>query len=116
MGIHWTDTAIRILQALKSDKDASVFLKPVDTVRYKIPHYLQVVSNPMDLGTISDKLAHHQYDSPQEYLDDVELVFANCILFNGHDNPYSKKAVALRAKFERLQDQMMFGFWLPETN
>ncbi|TNV80950.1 hypothetical protein FGO68_gene3110 [Halteria grandinella] len=115
IGIHWTDTAKRILQALKADNNASAFLKPVDVVKFKIPHYLQVITNPMDLGTISDKLANHDYTSPQDYLDDVELVFANCIRFNGNENSYSKKAVALRARFERLQDQMAFAFWLPET-
>ncbi|EJK52829.1 hypothetical protein THAOC_27862, partial [Thalassiosira oceanica] len=35
---------------------AAVFGKPVDTVKYDLPTYFDVVKKPMDLGTVSKKL------------------------------------------------------------
>jgi len=37
----------------------------------------------MDFGTIKLKLREHQYLNMKNFLEDVELVFNNCILYNG---------------------------------
>ena len=40
----------------------------------------------MDLGTIKDNLKKHFYKSMRHFLEDVELVFNNCYLYNGESS------------------------------
>ena len=47
-----------------------------------VPDYPKIVKNPMDLGTIHEKLKRNQYPSHLEFAADVRLVFSNCRLFN----------------------------------
>ena len=52
----------------------------------QIPDYPDIVKNPMDFGTIKKKLNLYAYKSGQEFLDDMKLVFDNCIIYNGVSN------------------------------
>jgi hypothetical protein len=58
------------------------FNTPVDPIALGIPDYFQIVTSPMDLGTIMTKLEMNQYGDPEEFHDDVRLVFHNCRLYN----------------------------------
>ena len=40
----------------------------------------------MDFGTIKQRLNINYYHRMQEFLDDMQLVFENCIKFNGEDS------------------------------
>jgi hypothetical protein len=44
--------------------------------------YYDEIRNPMDFGTMSNKLNASQYQTMEEFKDDVELVLSNCRLFN----------------------------------
>ena len=37
----------------------------------------------MDFGTIKTKLTYNAYDDEKDFYADMNLVFDNCILFNG---------------------------------
>ena len=52
----------------------------------KIPDYPLIVKNPMDFTTISTKLKDHKYERIQEFMEDMELVFYNCRVYNGIEN------------------------------
>ena len=58
------------------------FVQPVDPVALNIPSYRKIIKNPMDLGTIRDKLKASQYENAKEFENDVRLVFNNCYKFN----------------------------------
>ncbi len=58
----------------------------------------------MDFSTIKLKLAGRVYDSPQCFIDDVNLVFDNCIAFNGLDSFIGKIAVNLQTLTNQLVD------------
>ncbi|WFD27653.1 hypothetical protein MNAN1_002654 [Malassezia nana] len=45
------------IRSLKSRREAGAFLQPVDPIALRIPHYTQIIKEPMDLGTIDQKLA-----------------------------------------------------------
>ncbi|WFD39040.1 uncharacterized protein MJAP1_002010 [Malassezia japonica] len=45
------------IRSLKSRREAAAFLQPVDPIALNIPHYTQIITHPMDLGTIDQKLA-----------------------------------------------------------
>ena len=55
---------MKILNQLWKAKDAYIFHEPVDPIKLNIPNYLNIVKNPMDLGTIKKKLNMNFYDNP----------------------------------------------------
>ncbi|CAO1621911.1 unnamed protein product [Jaminaea pallidilutea] len=120
------------VKALKQRPDALPFLQPVDPVALNIPQYPQIITQPMDLGTVDVKLAmtasaikggkatektksasqlgldlsRDVYHSVKEWEDDVRLVFANCIRFNGPDHVISQSAKTLETVFEKQLNSM----------
>jgi hypothetical protein len=58
----------------------------VDPEKYNIPDYFDIIKKPMDFGTINEKLRKHEYRSMRQFLEDVELVFDNCLLYNGENS------------------------------
>lgn len=78
---------------LKTMPDVWPFLKPVN--KKLIKDYYNIVKRPMDLETISKKVAAHKYHSRHEILVDVQQILENCILYNGKDSPFTQKAEQL---------------------
>ncbi|ORY81703.1 hypothetical protein LY90DRAFT_697679 [Neocallimastix californiae] len=76
-----------IIKSLQNHPNAPPFLKPVDPVALNIPDYFNVIKYPMDFSTISKKLKHGKYPSMVEFVDDVDLVFRNCMTYNPPANP-----------------------------
>lgn len=95
-----------LLSRLKRHKHAWPFNQPVDPVALDLPDYWEVVKRPMDLGTIGDKLTSGQYAKVSEFLDDLELVWSNCLLYNPPDDPISEWATLLRKTTHRLAKQL----------
>lgn len=58
------------------------FRERVNWEEWGLYDYLQVVKEPMDLGTIRTKLAKNDYKKPAEFAKDVRLVWDNCKLYN----------------------------------
>lgn len=80
---------VSILSALKKHRYAGPFLEPVDAKALNIPDYYEVITRPMDLGTITRRLEndprrgrYRMYTSPLEFRDDVRLVWSNCWTYN----------------------------------
>jgi Bromodomain len=103
----------KVITALKNVKNLnSVFGVPVsETLWGSVPkhyeHYLSVISRPMDLRTIKNKLGDDErgvkYTSPQDVADDIRLIADNCNKFNtGAQNEAVRKiAENLLQQFER---------------
>ena len=81
-----------VLKDVKSHPKAWPFLKPVDPVNDNAPNYLDVVKNPMDFNTITDKLASRVYEKVSEFKADMELVFTNCKLYNKMEDNIVRQA------------------------
>jgi hypothetical protein len=64
-------------------KDSKIFHKPVDPVELGIPDYFDIIKNPMDFSTIKKRLNNSNYTNFNEFCKDINLVFNNCILYNG---------------------------------
>lgn len=105
------DECLAVLLILTDRNEAQPFLKPVDHVALKIPHYPQVVREPMDFETIKRKLADSAPDREVEggqrtgylYLDefeaDVHLIFSNSSLFNSEPHPVTQMGRIVEAVF-----------------
>ena len=75
-----------ILQNILSEKIMSMqesrpFLKPLDKSRFR--NFYKMVERPMDLETISKKVGSHKYQSRQEFIKDIELIYQNSSTVNG---------------------------------
>ena len=101
-----TKYAQAILRTLKKKSEAAPFLQPVDPVALGIPHYTQVITHPMDLGTLERKLQAQQYMVVEEFMDDMRQVWQNCYTFNGPDSPISGWAMTLSAVFDKQVAKM----------
>ncbi|TBU49725.1 Bromodomain-containing protein [Dichomitus squalens] len=106
------------VRTLKKMKDAGPFLNPVDPVALGIPHYPQVIKRPMDFSTIERKLAasnpakpdpnpsNPRYHHAEQFVQDVRLIFTNCVTFNGPDHPVTQMGKRVEAVFDKQIKQM----------
>lgn len=71
----------------------------------EIPDYINVISNPMDLGTIASRIARETYyvgpAAVSLFVSDVRLVFSNCKEFNASGSDIWLIADELSKTFER---------------
>ena len=97
-----------VLKYLLRHKHAAWFADPVDPVGMGIPHYAEIIKQPMDFGTIKGKYKGGRYASAEAFAADVRLVFRNATTFNtGADEPVHVAAVQLGAKFEERFESAM---------
>ena len=77
------------------------FREPVDPIKFNLPDYLDIIKQPMDLGTMRHNLHNFKYDTPAAFAEHMRLVFRNAIEYNqARDNPVHMAARDLAKKFE----------------
>ncbi len=108
----WEKCARRMIQTIWKHVSAWIFHEPVDPIKLGIPDYANVVKNPMDLTTIKGKLNSGKYYRMKEFNDDMNLMFDNCLLYNGEHSQVSKMALVVRAEFKKLQEQLSTDYYL----
>ena len=72
----------------------------MDIVALNIPKYAEIITKPMDLGTIRRKLENQRYTHHTMFADDVKLVFENARTFNPKTHPIHEAATDLLANFQ----------------
>jgi hypothetical protein len=87
-------------------RKAAAFLQPVDPEALDLPDYRDLITSPMDLGTIFDRLRktvpEGGYSAEEAFVADVCLTFDNAIEYNGKQHPVGMAATDVRNAFERL--------------
>ncbi|WEW56884.1 histone acetyltransferase [Emydomyces testavorans] len=91
-GPHFNELR-RFLYQIQSHKQAWPFLNPVN--KDDVPDYYNVITSPMDLSTVEDRLEHDFYTAPKDLVSDLKLIFSNCRQYNDATTVYSKCAVKL---------------------
>lgn len=84
------------------------------------PGYFEVVDKPMDYVTVEKKVEEQVYSSKEEvrmvwvifemcylastfqFVADIELIYANCVDYNGEDSEYFELAEDMRKLFNAL--------------
>ncbi|XP_019749417.1 bromodomain-containing protein 3-like [Hippocampus comes] len=84
-----------VVKALWRHHFAWPFYHPVDAVALKLPDYHTIISNPMDLGTIKQRLENNYYWSATECLQDFNTMFTNCYIYNKPTDDIVLMALAL---------------------
>ena len=91
-----------IFSKMEKDKNAIGFLEPVDYKGLKLFDYPDVVKNPMDLGTCKNKLLNGEYKIFQEFMDDINLIWDNCRLYNMSESDIVKCGNNCEKKMRQL--------------
>ena len=76
------DQCGELIEFLKVQNEAGVFLEPVDYVGLNIPDYPILIKKPMDLSTVEKNLNTKKYKTTESLLEDVYLIWENCLKFN----------------------------------
>jgi len=87
---------------LLCDADSYHFYEPVNFSGLNLHDYPTIVKYPMDFGTIKRKLACNAYDNEFEFQADMNLVFDNCILYNGTERDIGKIALQMKMEFNTM--------------
>lgn len=91
----------KVLMELKAGEHANPFLQRVN--KREAPDYYNIIKQPMDIGTMMKKLKQLVYKSKKDFVDDLMLIWANCLKYNSaSDHPLRKKALYMRKETEKL--------------
>lgn len=118
-----------LVRNLKKSKEAFAFLAPVDPVAMGIPHYLQIISKPMDISTVENRLAASnpkqfkptgpgdevRYTNVAEVVEDLRQIWANTRIFNGPEHVVSQHADKLEEMFKNSLEKAKLHENGPET-
>uniref|UniRef100_A0A2K5IMC1 Bromodomain testis-specific protein n=1 Tax=Colobus angolensis palliatus TaxID=336983 RepID=A0A2K5IMC1_COLAP len=77
------------------------FYNPVDVNALGLHNYYDIVKNPMDLGTIKEKMDNQEYKDAYKFAADVRLMFMNCYKYNPPDHEVVTMARMLQDVFEK---------------
>lgn len=83
----------------------------MDYEAWKIYDYPEIIKNPMCLTEVKEKLNKYEYKSMKSFVDDVNLVFSNCILYNGEYSEFGQLAKKVRLDFEKLYEVYHMDFY-----
>ena len=97
-----------LLTFLKSKAEAYFFLDPVDWEALGLPDYPQIISEPMDFSTIQNKLDSDSYTCVEDVLDDVQMIFDNCMLYNEEHSDIFKYASKMQ-EITKTEVSKVFG-------
>ncbi len=76
---------------------SSAFLNRVS--KREAPDYYNIIKYPMDLGTVMKKLKALQYKSKKEFVEDLQIIWQNCLTYNADPNHFLRKhAMAMHKK------------------
>ncbi|KAK9317460.1 Bromodomain-containing protein [Lipomyces starkeyi] len=103
--LKFCQTVLKELTSKKYESFSFPFLQPVDPVALNCPNYFKVIKKPMDLSTIQQKLNTNQYESGEEFEEDVRLMFRNCYKFNPDGSPVNAMGHRLEAVFDKKWEE-----------
>jgi bromodomain-containing factor 1 len=90
----------------KKIKVASAFKEPVNPEALGIPTYPDLVKNPMDLSTMETKLKEGQYTVVREFMEDLDQIVTNSVIFNGKEHLVTQAGYNMRAYFLKGMGKM----------
>ena len=90
---------------------SEAFRRPVDPVALGIfPFYNQIITHPMDLGTVKSKIEKESYNDKSSCLQDINQVWLNAKKFNPYTHVVHQAADFLQKQmFVMLQNLVKSG-------
>ncbi|XP_053993185.1 uncharacterized protein LOC128884125 isoform X2 [Hylaeus volcanicus] len=112
----WQPIALSVLDELSQDKEGWIFQKPVDCKAWKCPDYYDVIKNPMDFFTMRKKFKAQLYPRCQDFVNDMELIFANCFRYNRPESNVAVFGRSIQAHYKALALEKGFERWITIEN
>jgi hypothetical protein len=81
----------------------AMFRSPVSTVDF--PEYLTIIKYPMDLATISRKIAEGKYATNDDAVSDFKLMLSNALEFNSRGDAWYENTKSVRKRLPDLLKQ-----------
>lgn len=96
------EAAEKVLMELKAMTEyAQPFLQRVN--KRDAHDYYAVIHKPMDIGSMIKKLKQLAYKSKKDFVEDLNLIWSNCLKYNSHpEHPFRKKALYMRKETDKL--------------
>lgn len=90
-----------VLELRNYTEHSTPFLNKVS--KREAPNYHQIIKKSMDLNTVLKKLKTFQYKSKQSFVDDVMLIWKNCLTYNSDPSHFLRgHAIAMQKKSLQL--------------
>lgn len=70
------------IKRLKANKNAYIFLQPIEELINTLVDYKEKIQSPIDLLKIEQKLSSSKYNSIEEMKDDLDRMLTNCLTYN----------------------------------
>ncbi|MCJ1311393.1 Transcriptional activator spt7 [Agyrium rufum] len=96
------EAAEKVLSEIKAfSAHAQPFLTKVN--KRDAPDYHAIIKHPMDLSLMTKKLKQFGYKSKKDFVDDLNLIWANCLRYNTNPEHFLRKhALFMRKETEKL--------------
>ena len=101
---------LEILKALFHDNQSTAFQEPVDYIELNLPEYPEIIKNPMDLGTIKEKLENDEYSDINQIVNDFDLIWENCFTFNKVGSDIYKSAQYCKKLFKKQMEKQFKNY------
>lgn len=90
-----------VLELRGYTEHSTPFLNKVS--KREAPNYGLIIKKPMDLNTVMKKLKVLSYNSKQEFVDDIMLIWSNCLAYNADPKHFLRAhALAMQKKAFKL--------------
>ncbi len=99
--LHPMRSILTRLMSHQTNNRKGIFNVPVNVQALGLIDYHQIVTRPMDLGTIKRRLHAVAYQSREEVASDIRLVFTNAMRYNPPSHAVYKAAKDLLLYFEQ---------------
>lgn len=90
----------RLLDSLFAKDEHEIFTEPVEIE--DVPDYMDVVTHPMDLGTMRTKLRSGNYQTLDDMENDFNLMISNCLAYNNKGTFFYRAGIMMRDKCSPL--------------
>jgi len=96
----------QLVKSLMKRSQGVHFSRPVEWKKMGLLDYPKLIKEPMDLGTVSERIAKPYYQRLEHFVNDVRLVWKNAFIFNAPDSLYFKAAKTLSDVFEKRVEEL----------
>ena len=100
----------KIFTVLESDPQAIDFLEPVDYIGLNILDYPDIIKHPMDLGTVKKNLLNKVYNTFQDFLSDIDLIWKNCKTYNMNGSEIVKMCNHCEKIFKKQMEKLFKNY------
>lgn len=85
---------LKIIAQLKARDTGEIFIEPVD--QNEVADYGDIVKQPMDLQTMTEKVQNFEYNSLEALEADFNLMISNCLAYNAKHTIFYKSGLRMK--------------------